>query len=103
MQRFFKVVKNTNDFSNIFQSGEKYEWFFKVVKNTKIFQSGLIVMGNLLRWKMRRFFQSGEKYEWFFKVMKNAKIFQSGEKYKDFSKWSICNERPFKCNANIWF
>jgi len=25
MQRFFKVVKNTNDFSNIFQSGEKYE------------------------------------------------------------------------------
>jgi hypothetical protein len=42
-----------------------------VVKNTKIFQSGLVVMGDLSR---------------FFKVMKNKKIFQSGEKCEDFSK-----------------
>jgi len=40
-----------------------------------IFQSDLIVMGDLLRWKMRRFFQSG----------KNT---------NDFSKWSYCNEQP---------
>ena len=26
--------------------------------------------------------------------MKNTEIFQSGEKYRDFSKWSYCNERP---------
>jgi hypothetical protein len=34
-----------------------------MVKNTEIFQSGLVVMGDLPR---------------FFKVMKNTKIFQSG-------------------------
>jgi len=34
-----------------------------MVKNTEIFQSGLVVMGDLHR---------------FFKVMKNTKIFQSG-------------------------
>jgi hypothetical protein len=39
-----------------------------VVKNTEIFQSGLVIMGDLLRGKIQRFF----------KVMKNAKIFQSG-------------------------
>jgi hypothetical protein len=57
------------------------------MKNTKIFQSGLVVMGNLPRWKMQRFlkgvkntriFQSGEKCEDFSKMVKNAKIFQSG-------------------------
>jgi hypothetical protein len=50
-----------------------------VVKNLEIFQSGLVVMGDLPR---------------FFKVMKNTKIFQRGEKYRDFSKWSCCNGRP---------
>jgi len=39
-------VKNT-DFSEIFQNGEKCIDFFKVVKNAKIFQSGLVVMGDL--------------------------------------------------------
>jgi hypothetical protein len=53
--------------------------FFKMVKNTEIFQSGLVVMGDLHR---------------FFKVMKNTKIFQSGEKYEDFSKWFHCNGQP---------
>jgi len=68
MWRFFKVIKNTNDFSKwsycnkqlvqvkhakIFQSGEKYEWFFKVFsgKNAMIF------------------FRNGEKYKWFFKMV----------------------------------
>jgi len=46
------------------------------VKNTEIFQSGLVVMGDLLRWKMKRVF----------KVVKNTQIFQSGEKCRDFSK-----------------
>jgi len=56
------------------------------VENTKIlkwqkiqrfFKSGLVVMGDLPRWKMQRFI----------KVVKNMKIFLSSEKYKDFSKW----------------
>jgi hypothetical protein len=46
------------------------------VKNAEIFQSGLVVMGDLLRWKMKRVF----------KVVKNTQIFQSGEKCRDFSK-----------------
>jgi hypothetical protein len=53
-------------------------FFFKMVKNAEIFQSGLVVMGDLPRWK----------------VLKVAKIFQSGEKYEDFSKWSYCNGWP---------
>jgi hypothetical protein len=58
--------------------------FFKVVKNTEIFQSDLVVMGDLPKWKMKRVF----------KVVKNTQILQSGEKYRDFSKWSCCNGRP---------
>ena len=57
-----------------FQSGEKYNDFSKwsyckeqpaQVKNTKIFQSGLVVMGNLPRWKI-------------IKSMRNTKISQNG-------------------------
>jgi aspartate-semialdehyde dehydrogenase len=62
MQRFFKMVKNTNDFSKWSYcngrstQGEKYKDFskwlkmqkkIKVVKNTKIFQSDFIVMSDL--------------------------------------------------------
>jgi len=50
--------------------------FSKGGKNTKIFQSGLVVMGDLPGLKMKRVF----------KVGKNTEIFQSGEKYRDFSK-----------------
>jgi len=38
------------------------------MKNAKNFQSGLVVMGDLLRWKMKGVF----------KEVKNTKIFQSG-------------------------
>jgi hypothetical protein len=54
------------------------------MKNTKIFQSGLVVMGDLPRWKMQRFI----------KVVRNARISQNSEKCKDSSKWSCCNGRP---------
>jgi hypothetical protein len=47
-----------------------------VVKNTEIFQSSIVVMGDLPKWKNTKIFQSGE----------NTEIFQSDEKYKDFSK-----------------
>jgi len=57
-------VKNTY-FSKIFQNDEKCIDFFKVVKNTKKFQSGLVVMGNLPRWKI-------------IKSMTNTKISQNG-------------------------
>jgi hypothetical protein len=65
------VVKN----ANIFQSGEKYKDFSKWSyyngwpgqgENAKIFQSGLIIMDNLLRCKNAKIFQ----------VVKNIKIFQ---------------------------
>jgi len=59
--------------------------YFLVVKNTKIFQSGIIVMGDL-------------------SMLKNAKIFKNDlivmvdlprwKKYKDFAKWSHCNGWP---------
>ena len=49
--------------------------FFKVVINTEIFQSGLVVMGDLSRLKKKRV---GEKYKDFFQI---------GEKCRDFSKW----------------
>jgi hypothetical protein len=42
---------------------KKWKRVFKVVKNAKFFQSDLIVMDNLPKWKMRMIFQSGEKYE----------------------------------------
>jgi len=73
--------------------GDLPKW--KVLKVVKIFQSGLVVMSNLPRWKTQ-IFQWGEKYEDFSKwsccnrrpaQMKNTQIFQRGEKYKDFSKW----------------
>jgi hypothetical protein len=52
----------------------KTQRFFTEMKNMMIFQSGgLIVMGDLPRWK-------------------NTKIF--GEKCRDFSKWSCCNGQP---------
>jgi hypothetical protein len=78
-------------------------------ENTKIFQSGLIIMGNLPKWKMKDF-QSDEKCEGFSKWFycngqpaqeEKAKIFQNGKncedffkvvkKVNDFSKWSYCN------------
>jgi hypothetical protein len=40
----------------------------KIFQNTEIFQSGIVVMGDLPRQKMQRFF----------KVLKNTKIFRSG-------------------------
>jgi len=46
----------------------KIRRFFKVVKNTEIFQSGLVVMGNLPKWKIQRFF----------KEVKNTMISQNG-------------------------
>ena len=71
-----------------------------MVKNTEIFQSGLVVMGDLPKWKTLRFFEE----------VKNTKIFQSGlvvtgdlprcnifgggEKYDEFSKWFYCNRQP---------
>ena len=44
------------------------------VKNKNIFQSGLIVMGDLPRWKMQRFFKMISLYV----QVKNANIFQNG-------------------------
>jgi hypothetical protein len=64
-------------------------------ENTKIFQSGLIIMGNLPKWKMKDF-QSDEKCEGFSKWFycngqpvqeEKAKIFQNGKNCEDFSKW----------------
>jgi hypothetical protein len=37
----------------------KEEFFFSMVKNSKIFWSGLIVMGDLLRWKNAKILQDG--------------------------------------------
>ena len=44
--------------------------------------------------KMQRFFKVVKNTKIFSKVVRNAKISQNGEKCKDFSKWSYCNERP---------
>jgi len=46
-----------------------------VVKNTKIFQNGLVLMGDLPRWVRMEDFEGGEKCE-------------------DFSKWFHCNGQP---------
>jgi hypothetical protein len=91
---FFKVVKNTM----IFQSGLvvmddlprwKIQRFFKEVKNATIFQSGLVVMDDLPRWKTWRFF----------KVVKNAEIFQSSlVVMSDLPRWNN-EERVFK---EVW-
>jgi len=73
-------------------------------KLKKFFWGGLIVMGDLPWWKTQRFFGdfflNGEKYKDFSKwsscnerpaQVKNMKIFQRDEKYRDFSKWFHCN------------
>ena len=51
------------------------------MNNIKIFQSGLIVMGDMLIWKIWKFFQSGENTNDFLKLWKMQR-FSSDEKYE---------------------
>jgi hypothetical protein len=102
LQRFFKVVKNTE----IFQSGpilmgDLPRWktwrFFKVVKNAKIFQSDLVVMNDLPRWKVLKVVRNARISQNGFIIMGNRpkwKNFEGGEKCKDFSKCFHCNGQP---------
>jgi acetone carboxylase gamma subunit len=66
------------------------------VKNAEIFQSGLIVMGDLPRWKMKRVF----------KVVKNTQMFQSDLVVMDDQpRWKILevvrkiSQKWFHCNG----
>ena len=53
--------------------------------------NGQIIVGNLSRWKMRRFFKVVKNTNNFSMWWKMRMIFQSNEKYEDFSKWTYCN------------
>jgi hypothetical protein len=67
------------------------------------FWNGQIIVGDLSRWKMRRFFKVVKNSNHFSKWWKIQMIFQNSEKYEIFSKWSYCNGRPAQVeNAKVF-
>jgi hypothetical protein len=64
------------------------------VKNTEIFQSDLVVMGNLPRWEIVKVVKISQNDFIVMGHWPRCNIFGGGEKCEEFSKWFHCNGIP---------